>query len=462
LGSKDLEDTQSLPAQFTETVGLDDPHDSDQLAAGTRVGWYVIQAKIASGGGGTVYLAQAAEPASSGQRVAIKVLLRELATSPQALARFQREAEVVKLIDHPNIVAVLEVGGLSDGRPYIVMELVAGENLRAMLRRRGRLSAVEMMQILEPTCSALAAAHGAGVIHRDLKASNISVGEDGTGLVVKLLDFGIAKLAQDDPAVPGLTVKGSRLGTPYAMAPEQIRGDTVDERADIYSLGVLVYQILTGSYPFSAPSPQEIERLHLDATPPRPSRFAPVSAALEAVIIRCLEKKPAARFGSVGEFLEALRAAARGEGATAEAGDEREAVAIYVELAAEGEASEDAEVVMDLAEQTLGQAGFQLPLLTGNMVLGARLLPADASASRQARQDALGVARDLLRQIAQRPDPDPALAVSVSLHAGKALVRGPAQAPEIAGGAILVPTSWELSADLDGVRATSEGAAGLT
>jgi serine/threonine-protein kinase len=445
LGGKNLEDTQSLPAQFTETVVLGEPHDSDELAAGTRVGAYIIEGRIASGGGGTVYLAQAGEG-----RVAIKVLLRELATSSQALARFQREAEVVKLIDHPNIVKVLESGGLPDGRPYIVMELVEVENLRTLLRRRGRLSPVEMMEIVEPTCSALAAAHGAGVVHRDLKASNISVREEDGPPVVKLLDFGIAKLTQDDPGTPGLTVKGSRLGTPYAMAPEQIRGDPVDERADIYSLGVLVYQMLTGSYPFTAPSPQEIERLHLDAVPPRPSRFAPVSPALEAVIIRCLEKRPEGRYRTVSEFLEALRSAARGASAPATPADEREAVAIKVELA-EGDDLGD-ETAMDLAEQILRAAGFQLPLVTGTMVLAARLLPADPGDSRRARQEALEVARDLVRQIA---------AATVVLHAGKASVRGPATAPEIAGGALLTPASWEPALDLQGVLATREAAADL-
>jgi eukaryotic-like serine/threonine-protein kinase len=465
LSSKDPEDTRDLPAQYTETIGVDDRHDPDELPPGTRVGSYVIHDKIASGGGGTVYLAQAADPGAPVQRVAIKILLRELAASAQALARFQREAEVVTLINHPNIVAVLESGGLGDGRPYIVMELVAGENLRTMLRRRGRLPPGEMMQILEPTCSALAAAHEAGVIHRDLKASNISIGDADGRPVVKLLDFGIAKLTLDDPSLPGLTVKGSRLGTPYAMAPEQIRGDVVDERADIYSLGVLVYQVLTGSYPFSAASPQEIERLHLDAIPPRPSRFAPVSPALEAVVIRSLEKKPANRFRTVGEFLEALRRAVESEAAVPEAGEERPAVAIYVEAVGgdgEDEPADDAATVMDLAEQTMRQAGFLLPLLTGNMVLGARLLPVDPAARQEMVKDALVLARSVLQRIRERPDAHPDLSVNVSLHVGEALVRGPAESLQIVGGAILTPASWELTTDLDGVRVTLEGAAGLT
>ena len=128
-------------------------------------------------------------------------------------------------------------------------------------------------------CSALSAAHAAGVIHRDLKASNICLGTEGNQKVVKLLDFGIAKLVEPDPDQPGLTVKGTRLGTPYAMPPEQIRGELVDERADIYSLGVLVYQLLTGNYPFVAASPQEIERLHIEAAGPQNNGCRPARSA---------------------------------------------------------------------------------------------------------------------------------------------------------------------------------------
>jgi serine/threonine protein kinase len=458
---KDLEDTQELPAHYTETVIRIDTVDADELPAGTRVGSFVVHSKIASGGGGTVYLAKACDPGAERQEVAIKVLLRELAASPQALARFQREAEVLKMISHPNIVSVVESGGLPDGRPYIVMELVIGENLRAMLRRRGRLSPEEMMQIIEPTSSALIAAHSAGVIHRDLKASNISVGGSAEQPVIKLLDFGIAKLTQADSAIPGLTVKGSRLGTPYAMAPEQIRGDAVDGRADIYSLGVLAYQMLTGNYPFSAASAHEIERLHLDAVPPRPSRLAPVSPPLEAVIIRCLEKKPEARFATVAEFLAELRRAVGGAPPDTES-DERQAVAVAVELhidleqADSDELLDDTQVVLDLAEESLRAAGFDLPLVTGTLILGTRfLLPGEAG--RETRQDALSLARALAEQVRGRDGAHPGVAAVISLHAGPAVVRG----AQIVGGPLLDPAQWPLVTELGGVRATATAAQDL-
>jgi serine/threonine protein kinase len=366
---------------------------------------------------------------------------------------------------------VLESGALPDGRPYIVMELVSGDTLRTVLRRRGRLSPLEMMQILEPTCSALAAAHAAGVVHRDLKGSNISVGEGEGGPVVNLLDFGIAKLTQDDPSMPGLTVKGSRLGTPYAMAPEQIRGDEVDERADIYSLGVLVFQMLTGSYPFSAPSAHELERLHLEAVPPRPSRMAPVASAIEAVIIRCLEKRPEARFRTVAEFLDALRTAVAGQ-PTAVAADDRPAVAISVEVSApEGDGqpgspsaddlAEDLETVWDIAEQTLREAGFELPLVTGNLIVAARLLPGDPQERHRQTQAALRAAQEVRRRVDDRAGAQPSLMASIGLHVGPAQVQGSPPSERVAGGAILQVAAWGLDVDLDGVRATREAAADL-
>jgi hypothetical protein len=450
------EDTQELPRPApSPAAGTGLPAE---LAAGTAVGAYVVRERIASGGGGTIY---AAEPAAGpAPRVAIKVLLRELAASPLALVRFQREAEVVDLIRHPNIVRVLGSGSLSDGRPYIVMELLSTDTLKALLARRGRLTAAEALEILEPVCSALTAAHAAGVIHRDLKASNISVAEEGGRLLVKLLDFGIAKLVHPDPAAPGLTAKGARLGTPLAMAPEQIRGEEVDARTDVYALGVLAFRMLTGSYPFHGGSPQEIERLHLDAVPPRPSQLAPVSPALDQVLLTCLEKAPAARFPSVPALLAAYRSALGGAPAPAAADQPHEVVAIHVELIDAGdEAGDEADLGagqdLDLVEQALRQAGFALPLVTGNVVVGARVLPRDPAGSLEVRRAALATARALL----------PLAHAQVSVHAGPAQIAGPADAPDgprISGGILTRVGDWPLAVELDGVRATREAAAGIS
>jgi len=429
LSEKELEKTQdlSVPSAVAGSPAL----RAEQIPAGHRVGGYVIQSRIDAGGGGTVYIAEAAD--DPGRRVAIKVLLRELASIPLALSRFQREAEVVRLVDHPNIAGVLESGELPDGRPYIVMELVSTTNLRGLLEERGRLTPPELLEILEPVCSALGAAHAAGVIHRDLKASNISVGHEEGRLVVKLLDFGIAKMVQPEGSAAGLTVMGTRLGTPHAMAPEQIRGESVDERADIYALGVLIYHGLTGRYPFTAQTAPELERLHLTAPPPRPSAAAPVPATLDAVVLRCLEKTPAARYPSVAEVLGALRTAVAG--APAQAGPTEEAVALHVELAhAEGADEDEQAELMEEVEQALRQAGYQLSVSTGNLILGVRPV---SGGSLTVRRQALELGRVLARR---------GLKVAVHLGSGSGLLR---------------VGEWALAVERDGVRLTREAAADL-
>ena len=187
-----------------------------------------------------------------------------------------------------------------------------------------------MLEILEPVCSALQVAHEHGIVHRDLKASNIFMATSGEKRTIKLLDFGIAKLMHPDASEAGLTVVGTRLGTSYTMAPEQIRGDGVDPRTDIYALGVVLYHLLTGQYPFRAETMTDIERQHLEAPPPRPSQAAPVSPAFDAVVLRCMEKTPERRFQSAKAFLEALREAVGSKSAQAET--TARAAAIYVEI----------------------------------------------------------------------------------------------------------------------------------
>src|SRR4029077_9782109 len=256
--------------------------DPDALRPGTFAGSYVLKKELASGGGGTVYEAQ---HRLLGRRAAVKVLRRELAGSPQMVARFLREALAVNMIKHPNIVDIYEFGELPDGRPFYVMELLEGPALRSMLNERARFSSAEVLEILEPVCSALEAAHTQGIVHRDLKASNILIVTQGERRIVKLLDFGIAKLMHPDAGDAGLTVVGTRLGTSYTMAPEQIRGDSVDPRTDIYALGVVLYHLLTGQYPFRAETMTDIERQHLEAPPPRPSQAAAIPLAIDAVTL---------------------------------------------------------------------------------------------------------------------------------------------------------------------------------
>jgi serine/threonine protein kinase len=399
-----------------ETRAIASPQPAaEELTPGTAVGTYVVQSLIASGGGGMVYRAR---HALLGRMAALKVLRREIASSQEAVARFAREAQVVNRIRHPNIVDIHEFAQLPDGRRYFVMELLDGADLLTTLKRRGRLSPAEILDILQPLCSALETAHAAGVVHRDVKASNICLAQVNGATVVKLLDFGIAKLLRPEADDLVLSTFGMRLGTPCAMAPEQIRGEPVDQRVDIYALGVLVYQLLTGRYPFSANSLQELDRLHLEASPPRPSHAAPVPASFDAVVLRCMEKEARRRFQQVGEFLQAFREAMR---ATASARTEPLGPVVYLEVHSEEgqEAGQEDEALLDevcalldLGEQALGAAGFELAFSTGSAVLG-RL---GGSVSRP-YQHARAVGEALAGKLAERAAGHPTVWANVILHA---------------------------------------------
>jgi eukaryotic-like serine/threonine-protein kinase len=434
--------------------------DADALSPGTVAGAYVLKKEIASGGGGTVYEAQ---HKVLGRRAAVKVLRRQLAASPQMLTRFVREAQAVNMIKHPSIVDIYEFDTLPDGRPFYVMELLEGTDVRSILHDRGRFPPAEVLEILEPVCAALQVAHEHGIVHRDLKASNIFVAQSGGKRTVKLLDFGIAKLMHPDASEAGLTVVGTRLGTSYTMAPEQIRGDGVDPRTDIYALGVVLYHLLTGQYPFRAETMTDIERQHLEAPPPRPSKAAPVSAAFDAVVLRCMEKTPERRFQSAKSFLEALREAVGTRSAQTEA--TARAAAIYVEIRiAEGADAEsdavldDTSAVLDAAEHAFRGAGLGLPLQTGSALVGARLLSADAAVAAAERGAVLAVAEALHEELAARPSAVGDVHVNISVHVGRAIIKDSAEAPggkEIVGGEVMSTADWAPHDDVTGVHLTA-------
>jgi serine/threonine protein kinase len=451
---EDYDKTRALgPNAAASTAQAVDP---DALRPGTVAGAYILKRELASGGGGTVYEAQ---HKILGRKVAVKILRRQLAASPQMVARFVQEARAVNMIKHPNIVDVSDFGELPDGRPFHVMELLEGTDLRSILTERGRFPPAEVLEILEPVCSALQAAHDHGIVHRDLKASNIFV-SNGPERRVKLLDFGIAKLMHPDAGEAGLTVVGTRLGTSYTMAPEQIRGEAIDPRTDIYALGVVLYHLLTGQYPFRAETMTEIERQHLDAPPPRPSQLAAIPPALDGVVLRCMEKTADRRFPTVKAFIEALRDAAGSKGAATEAA--ARAVAIYVDIRiADGEDAESDEVlddtstILDVTEQSLRGANLTLPLQTGNAILGARVLSADADGD---RNGVVALATALANELAARPSAHPAVHVNVSVHVADATVKDSADAPggkEVVGGDIMSTADWAPAENVAGVLVTS-------
>ncbi|HSN27284.1 MAG TPA: serine/threonine-protein kinase, partial [Kofleriaceae bacterium] len=207
---------------------------------------YKIERLIGEGGFGQVWRAT-----RDGELVAIKILHLELIRSRDAIVRFERELEATERLQHRHVVRALDHGTLGDGRPFLVLEYVDGPSLRDVLHERGSLPPAEMLAILAPLCEALHAAHQLGLVHRDVKASNVILGHDAAGSRPVLLDFGLVKLLDQDG--PGLTSSRSMLGTPAAMAPEQMKGQPVDARTDVYALGLLAYHMLTGAPAFGAP-----------------------------------------------------------------------------------------------------------------------------------------------------------------------------------------------------------------
>ena len=285
---------------------------------------YQLDHLIGEGGFGQVWLAHSVPAVPGGDRVAVKILHLELVRSVDAMTRFQRELDAIERLDHPNVVRGLGHGTLADGRPYLILEYIEGPSLREVLHERGGLPPAEMLTILEPLCDALHVAHDAGLVHRDVKASNVILAREGGAIRPVLLDFGLVKLI--DQIGPGLTSSRSMLGTPAAMAPEQMRGQPVDARTDIYALGLLTYHALTGQPAFGGAPGVVQSYLAVHGPRPRPSTKVDIDPAIDEPIARALAPEPAARFPTAHAFAEALRAVILGG-----VGDELDVAVLYVE-----------------------------------------------------------------------------------------------------------------------------------
>ncbi len=289
------------------------------MQSGARLGPYEITALIGAGGMGEVYRAR---DTRLGRDVAIKVLPSEYAADPDRLHRFEQEARAASALNHPNILTVYDVGS-HEGAPYLVTELLEGESLRERLRN-GALPARKAVELAVQIARGLAAAHEKGIIHRDLKPENLVVTKDGHA---KILDFGLAKLlhtpqeAAVTPTVADTTQPGMVMGTVAYMSPEQVRGQPVDHRSDIFSLGVVLYEMISGRKTFGRDSAAGTLSAILEHDPPDLAAIGhPVAPAVDGIVRRCLEKRPEDRFHSAHDLALALEAASTSELAVARPG----------------------------------------------------------------------------------------------------------------------------------------------
>jgi serine/threonine-protein kinase len=304
-------------APSADSAAKAEPEGADQggLVGSVLSGRYLIERLLGTGGMGAVYQA---EHTHMHKRLAVKVLHPEMTRMPEVVARFEREAMAAAHIEHPNVAAATDFGKLDDGSFFLVLEYVEGEDLRAAVAR-GRMSVARACHVARQMASALARAHGLGVVHRDLKPENVMLVErEGDPDFVKVLDFGIAKVPMGGLGAGSkgngevLTQLGMVYGTPEYMAPEQALGQEIDARADLYALGVILFEMLTGKRPYEHESKVTLLGMHVTAPIPKVRERAPdagIPAELEAVVARLMAKEATARYESAKELIEALDAA---------------------------------------------------------------------------------------------------------------------------------------------------------
>jgi serine/threonine protein kinase len=276
---------------------------------GQKINNYEVRSLLGEGGMGSVYVA---EHPVLGRRAAVKVLRKEYAVDANLVGRFINEARASSAIKHPGIIEVFDVGTLAEGVPYLMMELLEGETLGRRIDREGRLKVPDAVDIAAQAASALAAANGHGIVHRDLKPENLFLIPDPSQrshVRVKVLDFGIAKLQRRLSGQSIRTHTGSIMGTPPYMSPEQCRGisSEIDQRTDVYALGIILYEMLTGTPPFLSEGFGDVLLMHL-TQPPRPPREIEPSVphSLEQLVLHALEKEPERRLASMEELLRGL------------------------------------------------------------------------------------------------------------------------------------------------------------
>ncbi len=295
-------DFRVCPRDAIELVALD-VNVTDPYLGAILAQTYRIDAIIADGGMGRVY--EASHTRLPTRKLAVKILHRNLAGDSEVVARFRREGEIADAVDHPNVIQVYDVYNTADGVPFIVTELLKGEDLGQRLERVGKLSIADTVHILMQVCDVLAAVHARGVIHRDLKPNNLYLVGDPARPTVKLIDFGIARLRGPDDSTA--TQTGVVMGTPAFMAPEQARGERVDARADIYAVGAIAYSCATGRAPYDLNDAAAALHAVLMVEPPRPRSVAPdLPEDFEMVLQRAMARDREERYPTLEALGEAF------------------------------------------------------------------------------------------------------------------------------------------------------------
>lgn len=401
---------------------------------GEVIGRWAIEREIATGGFGHVFEARHLDHGGS---AALKLLHPRYAASPEMRSRFEREIEALREVAHPNIVQLLDAGITADGAPFLCMERLVGETVAARVERTGPLAFEHVLEICRVVCDALAFTHARGMVHRDINGSNVFL---CSAERVVLLDFGIAKRL--DAAIPELTASHQTVGTPSWMSPEQIRGQRVDVRSDVYAVGALLFLVLTGRPPFQDSSPETVQYLHLHARRPYASELVAVSSRVDDVLRRAMAIDPRMRFADVIALRDALFVAIResGQHLTPHA---RDCAWLLVTVSRQAASPlldallTDIEAIMPEAERWLVQRGFRVALDFGSTVV---YVASDSDAADV-------VAKALRAHLDDRPTRQAQVSIGVAVQRGVGMFVG----DELHASPLISLEAWPVAPAFDGV-----------
>jgi serine/threonine protein kinase len=303
----------NAPADVIPTLDAPPPGEAEPIRLDALIGTtlnsrYFIVKKIGEGGFGAVFHAK---EMPDGRDLALKILHPHNVSDSTVVARFRREADACSRLVSPHAVSIYDYDEAPDGIVYLAMELVRGESLQQVQKREGALAVLRVLEILDQVAEALGDAHAKGIVHRDMKPENIMVEPRPEGEFVKVLDFGIAKIVSGDKNAPALTAFGQTVGTLEFMSPEQLRGKALDGRSDIYALGIMAYEMLTGTLPFPDPKKQtDVIQFHLQMQPPPPSTLAPaleIPESVDELVMKMTAKAVDHRHRDVHELRDHIR-----------------------------------------------------------------------------------------------------------------------------------------------------------